>query len=212
MSLRESPLITFDSLSLDFQLMGSPKVRNLSPAFRFSTAELIFQAFRAELPSWRTVVQLNVVRSVRMIVDTITMAHQAGEGFPPLGPEQLKLKMKLTPLLRIEDVLIEKLAPNSEHRIKGESPDPVFNDASNAPEAPAVPIRTELTLNSRFTWKTAFKKWAKGGVEEIDFDDPMDPGRVLFACKDDMISLWADPVVRQILEIAKVRPRDQGGL
>jgi hypothetical protein len=115
MPLRESLLITFDSLSLDFQLMGSPKVRNCLPVLRFSTVKLIFQAFRAELPSWRAVIQLNVVRSVRMIVDTITIAHQAGEGYPPLGPEQLKLKMKLTPLLRIEDALIEKLAPNSQH-------------------------------------------------------------------------------------------------
>ena len=156
-------------------------------------------------------IQLNVVRSVRLIVDTITIAHQAGEGYPPLGPEQLKLKMKLSPLLRTEDVLIQKLSPNSQHHIKGESPDSVFGDASNAPDAPAVPLRTELTINSRSAWKTAFKKWAKG-TEEIDFDDPADPGRVLFACKEDVIALWADPVVRQILDIAKVRPQDQGGL
>jgi len=140
------------------------------------------------------------------------MAHQASEEYPPLSPEQLKLKMKLSPLLRMEDVLVQKLAPNSQHHIKGESTDPVFNDASNAPEAPAVPIRTELTVNSRSAWKNAFKRWAKGGVEEIDFDDPTDPGRVLFACKDDMVALWADPVVRQILDIARVRPQDQGGL
>jgi hypothetical protein len=158
------------------------------------------------------VIQLNVVRSVRLIVDTINMAHQTGEGYPPLGPEQLKLKMKLSPLLRIEDTLTQKLAPNSQHHIKGESPDPVFDSASVAPDAPAVPIRTELTVNSRSTWKSAFKKWAKGGVEEIDFDDPTDPGRVLFACRDDIIALWRDPVVRQILEIARVRPQDQGGL
>lgn len=157
-------------------------------------------------------IQLNVVRSVRLIVDTITMAYQEEEEYPPLGPEQLKLKMKLSPLLRMENVLIERLSPNAQHHIKGESPDPVFNDASNAPEAPAVPVRTELTVNSRSTWKSAFKRWAKGGVEEIDFDDPTDPGRVLSACKDDMIALWTDPVVRQILDIAKVRPRDQGGL
>ncbi|KAF9652402.1 G-alpha-domain-containing protein [Thelephora ganbajun] len=176
----------------NFQLMSSPK------------------AFRAELPSWRAVIQLNIVRSVRLIVDTITMAHQVGEGYPPLGPEQLKLRMKLSPLLRVEDILIQKLAPNSQHHIKGESTDSVFDNASNAPEAPAVPIRTELTVNSRSTWKTAFKKWAKG-VEEIDFDDPADPGRVLFACKDDMIALWSDPIVREILEVARIRLQDQGG-
>ena len=157
-------------------------------------------------------IQLNVVRSMRLIVDTITMAHQAGEGYPPLGPEQLKLKMKLSPLLRLEEGLIEKLAPNSQHHIKGESPDPVFTDASNAPDAPAVPVRTELTINSRSTWKSAFKKWTKTAVEDVDFDDPTDPGRVLFACKEDMVTLWTDPVVRQILEIAQVRPQDQSGL
>jgi len=149
---------------------------------------------------------------MRLIVDAITLA-QTDEGYPSLGPEQLKLKMKLTPLLRMEDILVEKLAPDSQHHIKGESPDHVFNDASNAPDAPAVPIRTELTVNSRSTWKAAFKKWTRGGGDEdIDFDDPTDPGRVLFACRDDMIALWTDPVVRQILDIAKARPQDLGGL
>ena len=157
-------------------------------------------------------IQLNVVRSTRLIVDTITMAHEVGGEYPPLGPEHLKLKMKLSPLLRMEDLLIQKLAPNAQHQIKGESPDPAFNNAANAPDAPAVPIRTELTVNSRSTWKSAFRKWKKSGAEEIDFDDPTDPGRVLFACKDDVIALWNDPVVRQILEIAHVRPQDQGGL
>lgn len=157
-------------------------------------------------------IQLNVVRSMRLIVDAITLA-QTDEGYPPLGPEQLKLKMKLTPLLRMEDILVEKLAPDSQHHIKGESPDPVFHDASNAPDAPAIPIRTELTVNSRSTWKAAFKKWTRGGgTEDIDFEDPTDPGRVLFACRDDMIALWTDPVVRQILDIAKARPQDLGGL
>lgn len=157
-------------------------------------------------------IQLNVVRSMRLVMDTMTMAHEVGDGYIPLGPEHLKLKMKLSPLLRMEDVLIQKLSPNSQHHIKGESPDPVFRDAANAPDAPAIPIRTELTVNSRSTWKSAFKRWKKGGADEIDFDDPNDPGRVLFACKDDMIALWNDPVVRENLEIARVRPQDQGGL
>jgi hypothetical protein len=158
------------------------------------------------------VIQLNVVRSIRLIMDTIVIAHQTGEEYPPLGPEQLKLRMKLSPLLRLEDVLIQKLAPNSQHHIKGESTDVVSSEASNAPEAPAAPVRTELTVNSRSTWKSAFKKWAKGGVDEIDFEDPTDPGRVLSACKDDMIALWTDPIVRRILNVAGVKPQDQGGL
>ena len=49
-------------------------------------------------------------------------------------------------------------------------------------------------------------------MEETGFDDPTDPGRVLFACKEDAIALWTDPVVRQILDISAVRPQDQGGL
>lgn len=47
---------------------------------------------------------------------------------------------------------------------------------------------------------------------DIDFDDPQDPGKVLFACADDMKRLWADPIIQDLLKAKGVRLRELGGL
>jgi guanine nucleotide-binding protein alpha-1 subunit len=46
----------------------------------------------------------------------------------------------------------------------------------------------------------------------IDFDDPEDPSNVIHACKDDMLALWHDPTVRQVLHVGNVRLEEMPGL
>ncbi|KAH8116109.1 G-alpha-domain-containing protein [Phellopilus nigrolimitatus] len=69
----------------NFQLMNSPR------------------AFRQERLSWRAVVQLNVVRSVRLVLDA------AQEQL--ITPAHLALRARLLPLLRAEAVLLARLMP-----------------------------------------------------------------------------------------------------
>jgi guanine nucleotide-binding protein subunit alpha len=46
----------------------------------------------------------------------------------------------------------------------------------------------------------------------VDLDNPEDPGYIIQACKDDMITLWHDPIVRQVLRIGNVRLEEMPGL
>ena len=83
-------------------------------------------AFRAERILWRSVIQLNVVRSVRTILDAIssvpppipTDTQSPTEDFeedPLYVPHELELiKLRLSPLHHVEALLIAKLIPPSQ--------------------------------------------------------------------------------------------------
>jgi guanine nucleotide-binding protein alpha-1 subunit len=172
------------------------------------------QAFRAELPSWRAVIQLNVIRSIRLILETLTEAQSSSSGieYPPLSTQHLKLKMKVSPLLQIEEALTRRLTSDATIRIHGETVDSALAPITD------IPARREVTVNSWYPWKSYFSRPQKSRKSDeddehgIDWNDPKDPGRVLHACREDMIQLWNDPVVREILNLAKVRVEELSGL
>ncbi|KAH7922718.1 G-alpha-domain-containing protein [Leucogyrophana mollusca] len=209
----------------NFQLMNSPK------------------AFRTERASWRAVIQLNVVQSVHIILELMTKAHAythpsspssshgssgrpqtsssrpstssgTPKDYPPLTPEHLKLKMRLAPLMQVEEALIRKLlGPGvGAHALAG------MMNLPYSERMHASPKRPEVSVNSAGSWKGAFSRLINGNGREscessdmIDFADPEDPGVVLAACADDMIRLWADPTVKKLLEIEKMRPEEMAG-
>ncbi|KAF8160891.1 guanine nucleotide binding protein, alpha subunit [Crassisporium funariophilum] len=200
----------------NFQLINSPK------------------AFRNERASWRAVVQLNVVRSVRFILDTVNETHtQATSNTSPtsrpptannamsdqhpttikIPPELLKLRMRLLPLQQVEESLLRKMTPAGSAEFEATHLSPVTN----------LPYRTrtgkfkEVAINSASPWKGAFGKLiasARASIEsgmEIDFEDPNDPGVVLHACSEDIIRLWNDRTVKALLRAQRVRLEDMAG-
>jgi guanine nucleotide-binding protein subunit alpha len=109
--------------------------------------------------------------------------------------------------LQAEESLTRKLT--SESGIRGEAVD-------SAPNPTVAPLytRKELSVHSRSSWKSSFRKDVSSDREEdlIDWDDPADPGKIIYACRHDMIELWNDPVVKSILKVANVRMEEVGGL
>ncbi|KIK95545.1 hypothetical protein PAXRUDRAFT_826893 [Paxillus rubicundulus Ve08.2h10] len=200
-------------LLLDFQLMHSPR------------------AFRAEKASWRAVIQLNVVQSIHAILDLMSKAHASSHGlsssssnpyaassssrpttahkdYPQLTPEHLKLKMRLAPLIQVEASLIRKLLP------------PGQADLATHTTPSALPSQQEVSVNSSISWKGAFNRLMgnsgnpRDSCESADFinwSDPEDAGVVLHACSEDMIKLWGDPTIRNLMEIEKMRPEEMAG-
>ncbi|TFK39288.1 guanine nucleotide binding protein, alpha subunit [Crucibulum laeve] len=184
----------------NFQLMYEPK------------------AFRTERASWRAVIQLNVVRSVHLILDAMTRVQKNTSptssrdtltDFPPLTPELLKLKLRLAPLLQVEEVLIRRLTP-------------VGSGETEATQLVSYTERSknylkEVAVNSAAHWKDAFAKLVSSDTESfdsqhaIDFDDPNDPGIVLNACSEDMVKLWNDPLIQQLLEKQNLRMEEVAG-
>jgi guanine nucleotide-binding protein alpha-1 subunit len=227
----------------DFQLISSPKVcletRSLPSRNSHS-----FKAFREERGLWRAVIQLNVARSIRLILDTMTAAQAPPEsqsppfldsplspqgdygrpfspppatatGYPPLSPEHLKLKMRLGPLLQVEKTLWRKLSPEGTVDLEGTR----LASTSNLPSV-YDRAKSEYSVNSASGWRGAFGRLLTGGEPRnsidshsgINFDDPDDPGLILYNCADDMNRLWNDPTIRSLLELQKLRLEDMPGL
>ncbi|KAJ6602208.1 guanine nucleotide-binding protein alpha-4 subunit [Mycena sp. CBHHK59/15] len=175
----------------NFQLVNSPK------------------AFRAERSSWRAVVHLNVVRSIRLIINAIAeaeafMASPTSPGpddpvYPPLTPELLTLKMRLLPLHQVEEALVANLSPltNLPHSTRG------------GPQ--------EVTINSAVPWKGAFSRLMSNvrssvdGPEVNEPQDSRDARQLLHACAEDMVRLWNDPIVKTILQAHRLRLEDMAG-
>ncbi|GAW05553.1 guanine nucleotide-binding protein alpha-4 subunit [Lentinula edodes] len=197
----------------NFQLINSPK------------------AFKAERASWRAVIQLNVARSIRIIIDAMTRAQQASSPNSPLAPdslddisildsenelptltaEHLKLKMRLSPLLQVEESLWRRLSPSSAFE----------SETSHLASITNVPHSTrpkEVYVQSSMAWKSTFSRLlstsTRSSVDSdpgIDFDDPKDPGVILNNCAEDMIKLWHDPTIRNLLNVLRIRLEDTPG-
>ncbi|KAH0834856.1 G-alpha-domain-containing protein [Lanmaoa asiatica] len=223
---------------LDFQLMHSPRVGSAYLANLMARINSCSnQAFRAEKASWRAVIQLNVVQSIHAILGLISKAHAASNGassaasvssghastssssappsptgtapkeYPPLTSEHLKLKMRLAPLIQVEAALIRRLLP----------PDQVECLARS--NLTPLSFQHEISVNSSMGWKNTFNRLLRnsGGrdscdsIDLVNWSDPEDPGVILHACSEDMIKLWADPTVRKLMEIEKMRPEEMAG-
>ncbi|KAG6861685.1 hypothetical protein C0995_013254 [Termitomyces sp. Mi166 len=167
------------------------------------------KAFRTERASWRAVIQLNVVRSVRLILHVMTEAQtvvspaifseaEPEAKHPILTPEHLRLKMRLLPLQQVEETLLRKLTPQGSAEWETTRLSPVTNLPYSGRNAPG-----ELALNSLTPWKNAFNRLVTGtrtslDSQDIDFDDPNDPGVILNACKDDIYALWTDMAIKEL--------------
>ncbi|KAI0674434.1 G-alpha-domain-containing protein [Trametes maxima] len=209
----------------NFQLMNTPK------------------AFRAERASWRAVVHLNVVRSIRVIVEAMseTQAYHASTysspntpvrthapdlfrspsgsslsrdarfQHPPLTAEHLKLKLRLSPLVQVEETLIRKLTPAGSGEMEATQLLCMSSGGSHAERVRA--LDRELAVNSQFAWKGVFHKMIGRTSQdgEADAGDPDDPSLVLHACAEDMITLWDDPVIKALLRAQGIRLEDMPG-
>ncbi|KAJ7242545.1 guanine nucleotide binding protein, alpha subunit [Mycena haematopus] len=185
----------------NFQLMYEPK------------------AFRAERASWRAIIQLNVVRSIHIIIEAMTRAQNSTDRPPSarssvssheslrLDAELVQLKMRLVPLLEVEKSLMKRLSlPGSTEWEPTERPLTTTKRRQSK----------EIAVNSTVAWKAAFTRMAEDRQSFdtdhlIDWDDPEDPGMLLHASNDDMKRLWAHPTVQAILDKQSIRLQESAG-
>ncbi|KAJ8462748.1 hypothetical protein ONZ45_g17823 [Pleurotus djamor] len=201
----------------NFQLMNSPK------------------AFRTEKASWRAVIQLNVVRSILLILNVMsetqsspipTSSPSPYSGTSPnlnsshheasLTPDHLKLKLRLAPLISLEETLRRCLAPGGSVELEATH---MPNPQTSSYLERSRNITREVAVHSMSPWKTAFNKikdGVRGSMESeediIDWNNPNDPGIILSACREDMMSLWGDPVVQKLLQRKGLRLEEMAGL
>ncbi|KAJ7224737.1 guanine nucleotide binding protein, alpha subunit [Mycena haematopus] len=200
-------------LLLDFQLMCEPK------------------AFHSERASWRAIIQLNVIRSLRIILDAL-LVHSSSRGLPPsprssyssysscnssLRPDSdlLALRTRLLAVLEIEDALKRRLATPDDVDSLHELPSPT---SPSPTKSTMFHRRTnkEVVVNSSVAWKHVFMRDGLGRdsidtQNVVDWDAEDDPGPVLHAQSADMQRLWEHPTVRAILDRQGIRLQESAG-
>ena len=128
--------------------------------------------------------------------------------YPTLTVEHLKLRMRLLPLQRVEELLLRRLSCAGSTEFE---PTQLMS-----PTQPSH--RKEFAVHSSSPWKNALAQLlnvALGSFDqqsEFDFTDPDDPGVVLNACSEDMIRLWSDPTIQELLRLMRIRLEDMAGL
>jgi guanine nucleotide-binding protein subunit alpha len=151
------------------------------------------QAWEAERMSWRTVVHLNLVRSVNKIFDTL-------ENAPEIASRVSLLRMRLSPLRRVQYDLEKHLG-----LAEGE-------EVHTAPGTGVVRRRSEVCLRSRSGWATALglaKQKTRSAGRRSLAEEALE---VILMSRDDIAALWGDDGVRAALEVRDLRLEDHSGL
>lgn len=171
-------------------------------------------------------IQLNLVRSIRTILDALSDhrlppidsgGEDSGDDSPRLPRELELLKMRLLPLRHIEALLIAKLVPPNEEEAthlghRGES-----NGSISIRSDPLV-HNQEVFVRPGTSWKGVLsrgfhrlsgRRISTGSADLDIMDEPQD---VLHGCRNDIITLWNDPLVRDILRRRKIRLEEFPGL
>ncbi|KAG6827750.1 hypothetical protein H0H92_010572 [Tricholoma furcatifolium] len=189
-----------------------------------------------ERASWRAVIQLNLVRNVNTIMEhlnqemsgyadghdsddsanEVQIVRRKAKALPPLRFREHHriLKLRLAPLAGIQKDLEEKLG---EGATELRSTDVMT--AAPFDQPPTNRRHQEFGINSSNGWKSALTKLRSGRQARPDASEDQrkaqdiedDVIEVLDACKDDIKTLWEDPVVTEMLNRRKARIEDSPG-
>lgn len=136
---------------------------------------------------------------------------QRKKGSWHLTPELLAIKERLMPLVDVEKTLIRRLTTAGSGEVEA-----THREAAPDHLLASKPGLKEIAINSAIPWKNAFNRLIKteertsfDSAEGIDWDDPEDPSAILNDCSQDMIQLWNNPNIKQLLV---KRMQDHSGL
>ena len=164
-------------------------------------------------------IQLNIVRSIRTIIDTISDVHRTAvlsddesdgdEEFLP-SDQLIAIKERLKPLRHIENILVAKLVPPDEAEAThlGNRPD-IISSSKNRKDQ-EIFVRPGMGWHGSLLRGIRSSRPASAGSTGLETPD--DTQCILDSCCDDMIALWQNPSVRAILQRRKVRLEELPGL
>lgn len=127
----------------------------------------------------------------------------------PLTDYHRRIRMRLSPLLSMEGALTQKLLPDNfdperssrEICVRANSGWKTMLERATSPDArPMLPTKGQSRRPIS----------ARPGTSDGRHKD--DPTVVLAACKDDIVALWHDPIVREVLNKHNIRLEDSPGL
>lgn len=187
----------------NFQLHFAPKAfSGTHPPFAVLTSQRCSRPpAPAETDAWHAVIHLNIVGHVNCILDALQLPRP---GSPPgassssaaaSASNDLRcLTMRLAPLRRVEELLTRRLA----------------GSLVRLPPSRGAGRAAEVCIRSGSGWKGLLRQRAQSvGTAP---DELADAARVIAACREDIIALWADPGVRASLRREGLALEDEPGL
>lgn len=185
-------------------------------------------AWKRERKSWRAVIQLNLVRAVNTVLDALNSEISgkpvldsaeledetptgeitaAADGPPmPFTDKHHLLKLRLTPLRRIEADLRTCL---------GETADleeyPSFDLSSDSDSGSSTPTKRKQEFSVR-SWKNVLEKNSAYSQTKHAVNHAGDATEVIAGCREDIKSLWDDPLVWQVVNKRKLNLTDSAAL
>lgn len=137
----------------------------------------------------------------------------------PHVPHEVELlRMRLTPLRHIEALLIAKLIPPGEDDAASFTGNGFSGYTSRRSPSSERPWRSqEVFVRPGATWKGALAKTSRRDGRPISLGDTGMTTRdeaqeVLHGCSDDIIALWGNRFVREVLQRRKIRLEELPGL
>jgi guanine nucleotide-binding protein subunit alpha len=157
--------------------------------------------------AWKAVIYLNLVRSVNFVLDLLqdddpsttssSRVHRLVPGDDDSSNNLPHLRIRLAPLREVEQILTRHFCPLE-----------IGNDAFGRYREDRA---SEVSVRGLSGWKTLLKHRRNSQIPAIS-NDLDSSQRVIEACKEDMTSLWENPVIQAGLQKHDVQLQDQSGL
>ncbi|KAJ7916969.1 guanine nucleotide binding protein, alpha subunit [Mycena leptocephala] len=177
-------------------------------------------AFHMERIAWRAVIYLNLVRSVRRILDALadnsaSIIISSNNRSPSAGtniPNFEGYRRRLEPLIQLEDRLIRLLSSADEDEATHFGPWENVAPQPNTLQTQGQ-ISTSTSPTSSIAKEVASKSPKSEYSDEIQgwWEDPDDPVHTLHACAPYMQEMWRDPSVRRCLQEKRIRLEESSG-
>ncbi|OCH92456.1 G-protein alpha subunit [Obba rivulosa] len=169
------------------------------------------KAFHTEVELWRPVIQLNLVRSINVILNILSSVHDVPAdpaarrlSTRPISPESHRLlRMRLAPIRQVELILTKALAAEPAEQ----SPPDVREGVQG--DGPVGPL--DVCVRPGSEWKTCVREaqlLTSRGTRRGELDNA---AGILDACREDIVALWADPGIQATLRAQGLHLQNQPG-
>ncbi|KAG8761094.1 hypothetical protein FRC14_007875 [Serendipita sp. 396] len=184
------------------------------------------EKFAEDRANWKGVVLLNVVRCMQRVVDALIQADAAesedsADELPPDAPPPLS--SILTDSHRRRCTRLRATLDLAERGLKARL-SPTYAATANLPRSRPSTAEGLVDEEAEAELAVPANSWTLGPQDDttfkpsssrrlsalpqhfsIDNSDPNDPRRLIGSCRQDMINLWNDPAVKEILIRRKVK-------
>jgi hypothetical protein len=157
--------------------------------------ELIYapNALRSEALTWRAIIHLNLLKTMKIVIDIILQASTEPSQ-TPVTDEHRRLALRLSPLKQAGELLRMRISlPEDDTHV-------------------VVANSTDFAVRSAAGWKEAFLKLRGQRGGEAGTKEELQSAAILEACADDMSTLWSDPIVKNIVRQKRLRLEESSGL